>query len=141
MSEENFAGRTLVTILAVVAIIAAFICLLFGVLFIWGAFSAEGEPRWIGVGVVTVGIGLALIAFAVGALVYLRSRRAGATAGQPQQIVQQIDLSGDIGMEKLKCRECGAELAKESVSVKEGAIFISCPYCGSTYQVVEEPKW
>jgi DNA-directed RNA polymerase subunit RPC12/RpoP len=59
----------------------------------------------------------------------------------PEQIVQKIDLSGDIQMAKIKCKNCGADLDKESISVREGAIFISCPYCGSTYQMVEEPKW
>jgi len=44
-------------------------------------------------------------------------------------------------METLKCEKCGGELTKDSITVKEGAIFISCPYCGSTYQMVEEPKW
>jgi len=42
---------------------------------------------------------------------------------------------------KLKCQSCGAELSKDSVSLVKGAIMINCPYCGSTYQLTEEPKW
>jgi DNA-directed RNA polymerase subunit RPC12/RpoP len=41
----------------------------------------------------------------------------------------------------MKCQNCGAELSKDSITVKEGAIFIACPYCGAAYQMVEEPKW
>ena len=36
---------------------------------------------------------------------------------------------------------CGAPLAKESLEVKAGAIFITCAHCGSSYQFEEEPKW
>lgn len=132
-------NRTLITVLAILGFIVACILIFFGVLFIWAAFSPGAEQGWLIVGIVTVGIGLAIVALGVVALVWSRAR-ARAEA-QKQEIVQKIDLSGEIAMEKLKCRECGAELSKDSISVKEGAVFISCPYCGSTYQVVEEPKW
>ena len=117
----------------IIGYIIAGILVLFGVLFIWAAFSPEGESGWLCVGVITVAVGLGIIA-----LVKFREPKP---AQPPQEIIQKIDLSGDIEMEKLKCQECGAELAKDSVTVKEGAIFIACPYCGSTYQMVEEPKW
>jgi DNA-directed RNA polymerase subunit RPC12/RpoP len=113
--------------------IVAAILILFGVLFIWAAFSPEGEAGWIFVGVVSVAIGLGIIA-----LVKFREPKP---AQPPQEIIQKIDLSGDIEVEKLKCQECGAALEKDSITVEEGAIMISCPYCGSTYQLVEEPKW
>ncbi len=114
----------------IIGYIVSAILIFFGVLFIWAAFSPEGTTGWIWVGIVTVGIGLAII-------VLLQLFRPAP----PEQIVQKIDLSGDIQMAKIKCKNCGADLDKESISVREGAIFISCPYCGSTYQMVEEPKW
>jgi hypothetical protein len=52
-----------------------------------------------------------------------------------------VDLSGDITPEKLTCKACGAALAKESVEVRAGGIFVSCPYCHTAYQLEEEPKW
>ena len=67
--------------------------------------------------------------------------REPGPAQPPREIVQKIDLSGDIELETLKCEKCGGELTKESITVKEGAILIACPYCGSAYQMVEEPKW
>ena len=117
----------------IIGYIIAAILILFGVLFIWATFSPEGETGWLFVGVISVAIGLGIIA--------LIKFREPKPAQPPQEIVQKIELSGDIEMETLKCQKCGGELQKDSITVKEGAIFISCPYCGSAYQMVEEPKW
>ena len=117
----------------IIGYIIAAILVFFGILFIWAAFSPQGETGWIIVGIISVAIGLGIIG--------LIKFREPKPAQAPQEIIQKIDLSGDIEMETLKCEKCGGELKKDSITVKEGAIFISCPYCGSTYQMVEEPKW
>ena len=117
----------------IIGYIIAAILVFFGVLFVWAAFSPDGEPGWIIIGIISVVVGLGIIA--------LIKFREPKPAQPPQEIIQKIDLSGDIEMETLKCEKCGGELKKDSITVKEGAIFISCPYCGSTYQMVEEPKW
>ena len=117
----------------IIGYIVAAILIFFGVLFVWAAFSPEGEGGWILVGVISVAIGLGIIA--------LIKFREPKPAQAPQEIIQKIDLSGDIELETLKCQKCGGELQKDSISIKEGAIFIDCPYCGSAYQMVEEPKW
>lgn len=118
-------GKTIGYIVAGILIFAGAFLFLAG-------FSAEyGDPVWKVYGGVAVLIGLGLI------VVLARIR----VPQGPQEIVQKIDLSGQVSMEKLKCKNCGADLDKESITVKEGAILVSCPYCGSTYQVVEEPKW
>jgi redox-regulated HSP33 family molecular chaperone len=56
-------------------------------------------------------------------------------------IHQQVDLTGEVDAEALKCRNCGSQLDKSSIGVVEGAIMVTCPYCGTTYQLTEEPKW
>jgi len=117
----------------IIGYIIAAILIFFGVLFVWAAFSPEGETGWILVGAISVAIGLGIIG--------LIKFREPKPAQPPQEIIQKIDLSGEIEMETLKCEKCGGELQKDSITVKEGAVFISCPYCGSTYQLVEEPKW
>jgi DNA-directed RNA polymerase subunit RPC12/RpoP len=118
----------------IVGYIVAAILIFFGVLFIWGAFDPEsGSVGWIPVGIVSVAIGLGIIA-----LIRFREPKP---AQPPQEIVQKIDLSGEIDLETLKCQECGGELKQDSITVREGAVFIACPYCGSAYQMVEEPKW
>ena len=58
-----------------------------------------------------------------------------------QRIIQEIDLSGDVRPEEMKCNACGAALDKDSVSVRAGGVFVDCPYCGTSYQIEEEPKW
>ncbi|HET89367.1 MAG TPA: hypothetical protein ENN99_01295 [Chloroflexi bacterium] len=117
----------------IIGYIVAAILIFFGVLFIWATFSPDGQIGWLVIGIISVGIGLGIIA-----LVKFREPKS---ALPPQEIIQKVDLSGDIQMETLKCQKCGGELQKDSISVKEGAIFIACPYCGSEYQMVEEPKW
>jgi len=56
-------------------------------------------------------------------------------------VQQKLDLSGDVRLEELHCRSCGAALDPKSVAVRAGAIFVTCPYCEAAYQVEEAPKW
>lgn len=97
----------------------------FGIVFVMGA---QGQIVRVIVGVILLG--------AAGALVYL-------TRIRPQQttVVQKLDLSGNVNLESLKCRNCGATLSDKSISVRAGAVFVNCEYCGATYQLEEEPKW
>ncbi len=120
----------------IIGYIVAAILVFFGVLFIWATFSPDGKIGWLFIGIISVGIGLGIIA-----LIKFREPKPASPPQPPQEIIQKVDLSGDIQMETLKCQKCGGELKKDSISVKEGAIFIACPYCGSEYQMVEEPKW
>ena len=82
-------------------------------------------------------IGLILI-LASAAIVVLIKMRPKETK---IDITQKIDLSGDVNLEKLKCTSCGAELSEKSISVKAGAVFVNCEYCGTSYQIEEAPKW
>lgn len=140
MSEGKVVGSTIVTILMILGVIVACILVFFGVLFIWGAFSPEGSPGWITIGVITVIAGLVILAIAAGLFAYLRYRKAKAEEG-PQEIIQKIDFTGDVELEKMKCQNCGGVLDKDNITVEAGAVFVACPYCGVSYQVVEEPKW
>jgi len=84
---------------------------------------------------IIIGIILILAAFV---LVYLTRVRAQTITTTN---VQQIDLSGDVALEEIRCRSCNAPLSKEDIDVKAGAILVSCSHCGATYQFEEEPKW
>ena len=98
---------------------------IFGVMFVVGA---QGQWMRVVVGLVLMG--------AAAALVWLARQ-------QPKQttIVQKIDLSGDVNLQDMTCRSCGGSLSKQSVTVKAGAVFVNCEYCGAAYQLEEEPKW
>jgi len=100
---------------------------LLGLLFIVGS-----QGLWM-----RVVVGVVLLA-AAGGLVWLalqRPKQATTT------VVQKIDLSGDVHLQDLTCRSCGGSLSQKSVSVKAGAVFVHCEYCGAEYQLEEEPKW
>jgi hypothetical protein len=113
-----------------IAYIAAAILIFFGVLFIWATFSPQGKPGWLIVGVISVGAGFVLLWFAG------RMARTEKT-----EIVQKIDLSGDINLESLTCRNCGGALSSKDITMVAGAPVVNCPYCGTSYQLAEEPKW
>jgi Zn finger protein HypA/HybF involved in hydrogenase expression len=100
----------------------------FGIMFV--VSGAKGQPLQIVVGVILLVSGAALLWFA-----YQLPKPSITT------IVQKIDLSGDVNLADMKCRSCGGSLGKESVTVKAGAVFVNCQYCGATYQIEEEPKW
>jgi hypothetical protein len=115
-----------------IAYIAAAILIFFGVIFIWGAFSPQGSPGWLLVGGMLVLIGFAIIWFAS------RSKPAGAPG---TNVTLNVDLPGNVGMDTLKCKSCGGALSPENVKMVAGAPVVTCPYCGTTYQLTEEPKW
>jgi DNA-directed RNA polymerase subunit RPC12/RpoP len=112
----------------------------FGLLFLLAAFSAEaadpGGRLLVGAILLVVALGV-LAAAGVGVFLLLRWQRP-----RPRiEIEQKIDIGGDVEMEALKCESCGAQLDKSAISLAEGAVVVTCPYCSATYQIVEEPKW
>jgi hypothetical protein len=118
----------------IIGYIVAAIILLFGVLWLLSAFSAEtlnpGGRLLVGGILVVVGLGI---------IVAIRLREP-----KPKQevvVTQQIDIGGEVDMEALKCESCGAQLDKSAIGMAEGAVMVTCPYCDATYQIVEEPKW
>ena len=115
----------------IIAYILAGILIFFGVLFIWGAFGAQGQLGWILVGIITVAIGFGLIWFA--------SRKPKAET--PVNVTYKVDLSGNVNLETMKCKSCGGTLTSENVKMVAGAPVVTCPYCGTSYQLTEEPKW
>ena len=113
-----------------IAYIAAAIFIFFGVLFLWGAFSPNGSPGWIVIGVISVAIGFGLIWFA--------GRQKASTTNQ---VTLKVDLPANVKMDQMTCRSCGAPLPPEAIELVAGAPVVKCPHCGTTYQLTEEPKW
>jgi hypothetical protein len=117
-----------------IAYIAAGILIFFGVIFIWGAFSPQGSPGWLVVGGMLVIIGFVIIWFS--------SRSKPGQAGGPgTNVTLQVDLPANVAMDTLKCKSCGGVLKPENISMVAGAPVVTCPYCNTTYQLTEEPKW
>jgi hypothetical protein len=118
----------------IIGYIVAGILLLFGVLYLLSAFgSGTASPA----GRLLVGGLLVLIGLAIIVAIRLREPKPE----QEVTIRQEIDLTGDMELEAMKCESCGAQLDKKAISVVQGAVMVNCPYCDAAYQVVEEPKW
>jgi DNA-directed RNA polymerase subunit RPC12/RpoP len=114
--------------------IVAAVLVVFGILFL---LSARAEyTKSPGGRIIT---GLVLIGIGAGMVVAIK--RSEPRPGQKIEVVQKIDLTGGVKADQMKCQQCGAPLSKDAVSVREGAVFINCPYCNSTYQITEQPKW
>ena len=111
--------------------IAAAILIFFGVLFIWGAFSSQGQAGWIVVGLISVMIGLVII--------YFLNRKPAVASSET--VTYKVDLPGNVNMQAMKCQSCGGTLAAENITVVNGAPMVNCPYCHTVYQLSEEPKW
>jgi hypothetical protein len=116
----------------IIAYIAASILILFGVLFILSAFSPQGQ-----VSNLIVGIILVIIAFVI---IFFVSRKKKIESNTTN-VTLNIDLPGNVSLDSLKCQQCGGILTKDSISLVNGAPMVSCPYCNTTYQLTEEPKW
>ncbi len=116
----------------IIAYIASGILILFGVLFILSAFSPQGQT-----GNLIVGVILSLIAFGI---IFFATRKKKVESNTTN-VTLNIDLPGNVSLESLKCQQCGGTLTKDAISLVNGAPMVSCPYCNTTYQLTEEPKW
>ena len=114
----------------IIGYISAAIAIFFGVIFIYGAFSPDGQPVWLIIGAISVLVGFGIIWFIA---------RKQATGDE--EIKVQIDLSGDVNLDTLTCESCGGQLSPEHISMVAGAPVVACPFCGTSYQLTEEPKW
>lgn len=117
----------------IIAFITAGVFIIFAFLFILGAFSPEGSPSWVIVGIVGLIIGFALI--------FLGTRLRPAEEPGEQVVNLQVDLPGKVGMDTIKCESCGGPITSEDVKMIAGAPVVECPHCSTTYQLTEEPKW
>jgi len=109
--------------------IVAAILIFFGVLFMWSAFTPE-------TGVGNLVIGVISTAFGLGIAWYVNRKPL-----PDQKVTYEVELSGDVNLEDLKCKNCGGALSAKNIKMVAGAPWVECPYCGATYQIEEKPKW
>ncbi|HLO27874.1 MAG TPA: hypothetical protein VK249_01985 [Anaerolineales bacterium] len=100
--------------------------------------AAGGAQGVTGIGSAGMLIGtVALIGGIV--LIVLAVRRTKQDTAQ--NITYKVDMPGDTKVEQLTCKNCGGALKPENIKMVMGAPMVECPYCGTTYQLTEEPKW
>ena len=142
MNQSKTAASIAIIVMGLIFLCVGGILGAFGVLYTLAAHDAAaanpGSRLTIGIGMIVAGL-VIWSAAAVGA--FLAWRRMQPKPEQKITIKQEIELTGDIDLASLKCEKCNAALNKDAITVKQGALLVSCPYCGATYQVVEEPKW
>lgn len=63
------------------------------------------------------------------------------TTRKPKTVVQHLELSGQMKATQIKCPNCGGSVDANQIKINEGVPYVKCPYCGTTFEVAEEPKW
>ena len=115
------------------------ICLFgYGILSIVGSTSSQGSASWLGFG---IGFAVAGAFFIGGGILLIWRSQTKGQAGGGDNITYKIDLPGQTKVEQLTCRNCGGALKADNVKMIAGAPTVECPFCGTTYQLTEEPKW
>ncbi len=114
------------------------LCLLgYGALNILGASSTTYNNSSMSVGISSSLIGAFFLI--CGAVLTWFGLRKTETVNQ--NVVMNLDLPGETKINQMKCQSCGGVLSAADVKMMAGAPVVTCPYCGATYQLTEEPKW
>lgn len=130
-------SKTVSIIGAIVLFLIGIGLLCFGLLYVWASFEPGAPGSWIVIGLITSLFGLLTLGGGVVVLV-INARRTAAAGGN---VTLKVDLPANVSMDTLKCRSCGGTLKSENIQMVAGAPVVTCPFCDTTYQLTEEPKW
>lgn len=107
----------------VLGAIAIAVLLFFGIIF---ALASTYAPTRLIVAAL-----LLIVSFGIG---YYITRK-------PKTIIQRLELSGQMKAVALKCPNCSASVNTKAIKIVSGVPYATCPYCGQTFEIAEEPKW
>ncbi len=120
-------------IIAVLGAIASAVLLFFGFIFVVSAGSVALTSGQQALRLIEGGI-LIIVGFIIAYVSYVFSRK-------PTTILQQVELSGQMKAAALKCPHCSGSVEANQIKIVSGVPYATCPYCGTTFEVAEEPKW
>ncbi|MCX6644702.1 MAG: hypothetical protein NT043_05810 [Candidatus Bathyarchaeota archaeon] len=60
---------------------------------------------------------------------------------KPKTVIQRLEVSGQMQAAAIKCPNCSASIDANQIKIVSGVPYVKCPYCGTTFEVTEEPKW
>ena len=63
------------------------------------------------------------------------------TTRKPKTVIQRLEVSGQMKAASIKCPNCSASVDADRIKIVSGVPYATCPYCGTTFEVTEEPKW
>ena len=113
----------------VIGAIAVAVLFFFGIIFAWSTgavISAELK-------VTRLIIAAMLFLVGFGIAYYITKK--------PTTIVQKLEVSGQMKAVGIKCPNCSASVDANQIKIVSGVPYATCPYCGHTFEVAEEPKW
>jgi len=131
-------GKTLLYVGAGILFLVGLCIFAYGIFSVIASTAENGNPDLRNSGIVFSSVGVLFLAGGAG-LVYAAQR--GQKTEVIQQVTMKVDLPGETKIEQMKCRSCGGSLSADNVKMIAGAPTVECPYCGTTYQLTEEPKW
>ena len=113
-------------IIAVLGAIAVAVLFFFSVIF---ALASAYDPQRL----ITSAL-LFIIALAIVFGIYYTTRK-------PKTVIQRLEVSGQMKATSIRCPNCGASVDANLIKIVSGVPYATCPYCGTTFEVSEEPKW
>jgi hypothetical protein len=132
------AGRTIGYIVAVVMILIGLSVACIGIFYLWGSSASGDSSRWITIGSISAFFGALILLGGVG-LMFAANR--GKLGGNTQNLTLKVDLPANVNLDTIKCKSCGGSLTMDNIKMIAGAPVVNCPYCQTTYQLTEDPKW
>ena len=60
---------------------------------------------------------------------------------KPKTVIQRLEVSGQMKAASVRCPNCGASVDANTIKIISGVPYATCPYCGTTFEITEEPKW
>ncbi len=115
-------------IITVIGGIVVAVCFFFAIIFALAASVQATTTRLATSGILFI-VGLAVI---IG--IYYTTRK-------PKTVIQQLEVSGKMKAAEIKCPNCGGSISADQIKINAGVPYVKCPYCGTTFEVTEEPKW
>ena len=114
--------------ITIIGAIAAAILFFFALVFALAASVQAATTRLVTSGLLFV-IGISVI---IG--IYYITRK-------PKTVIQRLEVSGQMQAAAIKCPNCSASVDPNQIKIVSGVPYVKCPYCGTTFEVTEDPKW
>jgi predicted Zn finger-like uncharacterized protein len=114
--------------ITIIGAIAAATLFFFAIIFALAASVQAPETRLITSGLLFI-IGISVI---IGSYYVTR---------KPKTVIQRLEVSGQMQAVTIKCPNCGASIDANQIKIVSGVPYVKCPYCATTFEVTEEPKW